>query len=128
MPAEYPIELITVTHTVVDSTVAEVLNIYTATKGERIIAADAQKLTLADASTDSTFILGDATDDDGFITAIDTESGSANDWVDQQGAYLATSGGKLYNTPTVIISTYAPGTTPGTIEPSVKYRVWVAKK
>ena len=125
--AEYPIYVVQKACRVALAANAENFFLYKAMPGERIIACDVQKTTLAAASTNSDFTVGDATDPDGFATAVDTEAGTAADWVNNSGAYLTDSGGKLYTAETTIYATYTPNSTPGATAPEVLVRLWVAK-
>lgn len=125
--AEYPIYVTQKACRVSDATVAEKFFIYRTKAGDRVIACDVQKTTLAGSTTNSDFKVGDASDDDGFATVVDTETGSTGDWVDNSGAYLTNSGGKLYTTPDDIIAIYTPNSTPGTTKPELLVRLWVAE-
>lgn len=97
-------------------------------KGERVLWASAQKLTLAAAATDTTITLGDGDDPDGFIAAIDTEDGAVGDLINGAGAYLATSGGKLYTADDTIDAVYDNGTTVGAVNPKVRFTVCVVRE
>jgi len=94
-------------------------------KGDRLLAIHAEKQILAAAATDTTITVGDATDTDGLITAIDTESGAVGDLVNGTGAYMI-AGGKLYTADTVMTATYDNGTTPGAVAPRIKITALIA--
>lgn len=89
-------------------------------KGERVLWVHLERLVLAAGSTTSTIEIGDGTDTDGFVAAIDTEAGAAGDMVAGAGALLANSGGKLYTVDDTIDAVYTIGATPGATNPSVR--------
>jgi hypothetical protein len=95
-------------------------------KGERVLWASAVVLTAAAASTDTTVELGDGTDTDGFIAAIDLEANAAGTYVNGAGALLASSGGKLYTADDTIDAKYA-GTTFGATTPKLRFTVAIVK-
>ena len=131
--AEYPIRVIQKACRVSNVANAERYFIYKAMPGDRVIACDIQKTTLAAASTNSRFTVGDGAEgsvvNEGFLVEADcdTEAGSAADFVDGTGEYLTSSGGKLYTTQTDIYARYVTGTTPGATAPEMLVRLWVAK-
>lgn len=132
--ADYPIYVIQKQCRVSNPAVAEDYFIYKAMPGDRVIACDVQKTTLAAGSTNSKFTVGDGAEgsvvDSGFVIGadVDTEAGSAADFVDGTGEYLVNSGGKLYTVTGNIFAHYVTGTTPGATAPNVLVRLWVAKK
>ena len=111
--------------TVADVASNETIAIYTVPKGYRVLWATAQILVAADGSTDSTWEIGDASDDNGFVTSFDTENTVGNYYGDA-GAYLAASGGKLYNAATAVNAYYKQGSTDGATAPSIRVCLAIA--
>jgi hypothetical protein len=107
---------------------AETVQVFSVKKGRRVVWASAMPLTAAAGTTNTTIELGDAGDTDGFITAIDTETMVPGTPVDQPGAYLANSGGKLYTTDTAINAKYVNGGTPGATNPKVRFTIAVVRE
>lgn len=108
--------------------VAQTTALFTVHKGERVVWASARKDTLAAGSTTSTLSLGDGADVDGYIAVTDTETGSVGTLVPGEGAYLATSGGKLYLADDTIDIDYIPGATPGVVAPKWSIRVGLIRE
>ena len=96
--------------------------------GERIVCASYRIHQLAEGATGSTVEVGDGADTDGYVATTDTESGAVGDLVNGAGAYLATSGGKLYNAADTIDLKYVASGTPGTVKPIVEVKVGVVRE
>lgn len=96
-------------------------------KGERVLWASAMPLVAAAAATDTTMTLGDGADPDGLVTAIDLEAMTPGTPQDGEGAYLASSGGKLYTADDTVDVVYA-GTTYGATNPKVSFTVAIARE
>lgn len=101
--------------------------------GERVVSASARVLIAAASSTDTTMILGDGTDTNGYIEAIDLEANAAGTLIDGAKGGSATfgvltsQGGKLYTTADTVDVVYA-GTTYGATNPKVKFKIGVVRE
>jgi hypothetical protein len=98
--------------------------LFTVKKGQRVIAASYRCEIAAAASTDTTMTLGDGTDTDGFIAAIDLEAASAGGLGNGAGALLATDGGKLYTADDTVDVVYS-GTTYGATNPKFTFCITI---
>ena len=96
-------------------------------KGERLLWASAKIVTRSQAGVaTSTFQLGDGDDDDDYIGAFNTDQ-AAGTIVAGAGAFLATSGGKLYTAQRQLPVTFYANT-PGNVLPVVRIRVAITKE
>jgi hypothetical protein len=96
-------------------------------KGERVLWASYKVDIPAAASTDSTMILGDGTDTNGYIEAIDLETATAGQVsTGTVGTLLPASGGKLYAADDTIDVIYA-GSSFGATNPKVTFCVAVVR-
>lgn len=107
----------------------ETTALVTLDKGERVVWCSVQKLVLADGTTGSTATVGDGSDVDGYVTTtnLDLETGAVGDVVNGSGAYLATSGGKLYTAADTVDVVYTASGTPGTTVPRIAVLLRIAR-
>lgn len=105
----------------------ETVALFQVKRGDRVLALHVERQILAAASTTSTIEIGDGTDVDGFVAAIDTESGAVGGLVEGAGAFMANSGGKLYTADDTVDAVYTIGATPGAVKPRIKYTALVAQ-
>jgi hypothetical protein len=96
-------------------------------KGERVLAASARASIAAASSTDTSMILGDGTDTNGYIEAIDLETTAAGTLVNGAGTLLAFSGGKLYTADDTVDVIYA-GSTYGATNPKYVFKIAVVQE
>lgn len=101
--------------------------LFTIKAGYRVVWASGRAQIAAAASTDTTFTLGDGTDPDGLITAVDLEATAAGTLVDGEGAFLSNSGGKLYTVDDTVDVVYA-GTTFGATNPKMKFKIAIVRE
>jgi hypothetical protein len=101
---------------------AETTPIMSIKKGDMVIAVDIRKKILAAAGSTSTISIGDGGDVDRFVAVIDTETGSADDWVIGVTAVFPYT----YNADDTIDADYIIGGTPDTTNPQWLVRVrWI---
>lgn len=107
----------------------ETVPLFELDKGERVWSAGCRLLTAAAAGTDSTVTLGDGDDVDGYISAtdLDVETATIGAPIAGSGAYLATSGGKVYSARSSVDADYVAGGTPGAVKPRVEFIVWTLR-
>ena len=110
---------------------AETTTIYTAAKGQRVIAASMKLLTAAAASTSCTIEVGDAADTDGYVKGsdLDLETATVASIVAGTGDYFGTTykAGKLYTASTAITAKYVIGT-PGATNPKVQISLVIVRE
>ena len=99
-------------------------------KGERVLWVSFNPFVNAGAATLSTATLGDGSDVDGYIsiTDLDLETSVIGTPIAGTGAYLATSGGKLYGADDTVDLVYTASGTPGTAVPRVLFVIVVARE
>ena len=124
---QFPIQKRTKIWQVTAADTDETTAIFSVKAGERVLWASVLPLVSASASTSSTIIVGDGTDNDGYLTstAWDPEAAALGTYISGDGALFALSGGKLYtvdDTIDVIYSAVAAGDTGG-IEKRPKARI-----
>lgn len=106
----------------------ETTALFTVRAGERVVAASAECLTSAQASTTSTQELGDGTDTDGFITTANFDiENTAGTIAQGTGALLLASLGKLYTADDTVDVKYVANSATGT-KPVVRYRIWTLRE
>lgn len=97
-------------------------------EGWRVLSCSARVLQNSAATTDSTMTVGDGSDVDGFLVATtDLDLETSTGIVNGAGAYLATSGGKLYAADDTVDVVYTAGTTPGATNPKVRFTLTFTK-
>lgn len=97
---------------------AETKAIMTVKAGWRVIHVSVRPVTPAAAGTNTTIEIGDGTDTDGYVAAIDTETMVGTTLIDGQGALFA-QGAKLYVADDTIDAKYVNGGTPGAVNPAI---------
>jgi hypothetical protein len=105
-----------------DRTQAETKKLFQVAKGERVLWVSGRVAVRGQAGVATSFFsLGDTNDPDGFLVDLLTDQpvGSIEAG---QGAYLASSGGRLYVAADTVDATYTPGT-PGNVTPSGLFKI-----
>ncbi len=93
--------------------------------GSRVRSLSARYLTNAGAATGSSFVVGDGTATNGFITVSDTE---VDTFLDAGGTFMANAGGKLYTVADTVDIVYTASGTPGAVKPVVQFAITVQQE
>jgi hypothetical protein len=105
---------------------AETKELLRVAAGERVLWVSVMPMIAAAAASNTTIEVGDGSDTDGFVAAIDTETMVAGTLIGGAGALLAASGGKLYTATDTVDAKYVV-TTAGATNPKVVVTIAVVR-